>query len=298
MGSHETSPANIPGTEPFGGKVIGEPTPLSREEHLDRWRKAKEKIVQYGEGENIDSATGQTYRHGGGARLVILGEDVMDTCESPWADATVDLAFSRLRKRSDIEVLERGFGMGLVATEVIRNLVGKGGNYTCIELNEEVAEYADSKWKKEQENLHRKLRQSTLGGKSRQPAEVGVEIIRGDAFEQTQELAEKGKKFDIIISDTYPLYDKEQGFNDILDLEMVLRCLEPDGIFAFFGYHPGSEGGLNDAQRSWVGRFFKETYITDVKVYPPRSYSYLNNEGGAVTQLPVIICSEPKLPQS
>lgn len=294
---NETNHGEAIDAQAAGDQLVRETKLLSRKELQRRWKEASYgDVVRYNAGYNTDQ-NGEVYRHERGARLVILGENVMDTCESPWADATVDLAFSELRKRADIEILERGFGMGLVATEAVRHLSGRGGNYSVIELNDDVADYAEGEWKKKQELHYRGLRQSTLGGEKRKPAEVGITIIRGDAVEQTQVLANEGRKFDIIISDTYPLTEDEQGFNDINDLETVVRCLNPDGVFAFFGYHPGSEEDLDQAQWSLVRHHFGTIHIDQAYVLPPKSYKYLNAPNGAVTILPVIICTNPKFPQ-
>ena len=278
-----------------GEQVVGDPKPLSREELLTRWEKAQyDGVVRYGAGSNTDKR-GEFYKHGPGTRLVILGEDVMDSCETPWADATVEFAFEAIGRKTNIAFLERGFGMGIVASRAMEHLALRGGSYSCIELNNQVADYAENAWKPKQE-LRKEIAQSDM--RANRPLSVEIKIIRGDAIRETQKLARKEKKFDIIISDTYPLSKDEEGINDISDLETIIGCLKPDGVFAFFGYHSGSEEDLDRTQRELVYDRFDDIQIKHVSVLPPKSYRYLNTAKGAVTRLPIIICTRPIIQES
>lgn len=271
----------------------------TREELIERWKNARyDDVIRYPSGTSVD-ANGLPFAYQSGARLIILGEEVMDDCQTPWATATVDRAFDALRvsrrnqEIKDVRVLERGFGMGLVATRVMQHLRITGGNYTAIELNEQVANHADGEWTRRQRRMETTAARSPIGAEDNVANRVGINILRGEAFYKTRELAAQGKKFDIIISDTYPLSTEEKSVNDLLDIDVLLECLAPDGVFAFFGYHTGSDGTLNAKQRSLIERHFENINITYVSVSPSPDYKYFNPPSGAVRRLPVIICTQP-----
>lgn len=221
----------------------------------------------------------------------------MDSCQRPWIKETVRKAFESLGPRENVRVLERGFGMGLIAGRIMDHLrrLPQGGSYTVIELNKQVAEFVQIKWMAKQIQIDKVRATSELGGKFKTPNAI-LELIKGDAVEKTQKLAKSGKKFDLIVSDTYPLSENEsEGMNDLVDLETLVRCLDPKGVFAFFGYHTGSTGGLGPRQRNMVHKYFDEDVTTFVTVNPPPDYSYFNPPSGPIRRLPVIICKKPRL---
>lgn len=272
-----------------------------RAELIEEWRTAPERLRGYPAGVYKTSDGSVLYNYTQGTRLWILDQEVMDTCQLPWAHSTADRAFATLGDKENVRVLERGFGMGLVATRVVVDHLGvRGGEYTCIELNEEDANYADNNWRRKQiEELQRRSRARTSSVRGLKQGEVVDnviinDVIRGDSFEETAKLAEQGRKFDIIISDTYPLSREERSVNDLLDLNQLVKCLEPDGVFAFFGYHTGSDGTMNAIQRSMIDRYFRNVNTTHVNVNPPPEYKYFNPPSGPVRRLPVIICTQPQ----
>ena len=265
-----------------------------RKERIEWWRSASEGIMEY-EGNNATDKDGNTYWYGPGLRLLIgdpeKGEaiEVVDSCETPWAVATVDRAFEELRLKSgELRVLERGFGMGIIARKVIQNLIPRGGSYTVIELNRKNAEYAMSWRGKEKIGLTN----IAVGMPATKP-NIAIEIIEGEAYEETAKLAESGRKFDIIISDTYPLTEDEQGMNDLQDLDVLKRCLEPNGVFTFFVYFPGSPDEMAYKQAAMVTRHFANYSGSRVNVNPPPDYKYLQTATGPIRSLPVVICKNP-----
>lgn len=278
-----------------------------REIAVKRWRNALMTVYKYPDGKVIDPK-GNIYEYLEGARLGIGDQlEVMDSCQRPWTNATVDNAFFALdlnhsrnaypETKYDVQVLERGFGMGMIASRIMDHLTTRRGSYTCIELNEQIARYADKTWRNKQDQIARHKATSIRGGRARDAEYLPITITRGDAFEQTARLAREEKKFDIIISDTYPLSEEEKSVNDLLDLETLVNCLNPDGVFAFFGYHSGSQGGMNERQRNLVEKYFDEVSRTIVKgINPPPDYRYFNPENGPVVrELPVIICTKPRI---
>lgn len=289
------------GSIPF---VLEESLSDPRKERIAWWRDAPEEIIKYRANVVRDNDGNFLYRYPRGSRLIIgdkeKGEDVevMDTCETPWANATVDRAFEELRRKDHpISVLERGFGMGITATRVIDHLVIYGGTYTVIELNKLDAAYARDEWKKGQERGIGTRTRGTRGTPSN-GHKIDIEIIEGEAYEETAKLAEKGRKFDIIISDTYPLTKDAQGVNDLEDLETLKRCLETDGVFTFFAYFPGTTSPLElvRKQGDLIHKHFGVNYrVSPVRVNPPPYYKYLQTDTGPVMILPVVTCWGPRL---
>ena len=274
-----------------------------RKERIEWWKNAPEKVKKYKAGVARDNDGNFLYNYPRGSRLIIgdkeKGEDVevMDTCETPWADATVDRAFQELtRKNRPINVLERGFGMGITATRVIDHLAIHGGTYTVIELNKKDAAYAREEWKNNQElGIERRARPR---GAASNGHRINIEVVEGEAYEETAKLAEAGRKFDIIISDTYPLTKDEQGVNDLKDLETLKRCLETDGVFTFFAYFPGTTAPLElvRKQGDLIYDHFGENYrVSPARVNPPSDYKYLQTDTGPVRILPVVTCWNPRL---
>ncbi|MBI2028700.1 MAG: class I SAM-dependent methyltransferase [Candidatus Levybacteria bacterium] len=290
----EAQPACIPTEASFDSGQAEKLTP--REVLVEKWRNAPQDISRYRHGTAVDGE-GNIYEYSAGVRLWIGDQDeVMDSCQKPWAEETVRKAFEafeELGDKKDVRVLERGFGLGLIATQVMDYLRDLGGSYTVIELNRKVANYANTTWRQKQTTISRAKATSEIGGIFR-GLNVGIEVIEGDAFEETRRLAGEGKKFDIIISDTFPLSEDERSVNDLLDLETLVKCLEPDGVFAFFGYHAGYEGGMNDEQRNLVERNFNGVSRTLVTVNPPLDYRFFQTSNGPLRKLPVIICREPR----
>lgn len=268
-----------------------------RKEPIKWWKNAPEKVIPYAGGDFQDRQGNYLYTYDPGSRLLMGDEtkeevvEVMDSCQTPWAHATVDGAFKELGNRDrPINVLERGFGMGIIASRIIHNLARySGGTYTVIELNAQDAEYA-RRWKSNQ--LHALTRASTIRG-VRPNHNIEINIIEGEAYEETAKLAEAGAKFDIIVSDTYPLTEDERGMNDLLDLETLKRCLEPKGVFAFFAHFPGSTEDVALEQERMINKHFEGYSRSRASINPPPDYKYLQPETGPIRSLPVVICKNP-----
>lgn len=270
----------------------------ARKALVEQWRNAPEGVHQYVAGQIKDDSGDVIREWSSGARLWIGDQDeVMDSCQRPWVVETVDKAFEALGPRLNISVLERGFGMGLVAGEIWNHLRRlEKTSYTVIELNSQVANHARNIWLPKQIRSERSKATSEIGG-TYSGSNIAVEIIEGDAVEETEKLAALGRKFHLIISDTFPLSKDENSVNDLLDLGTLIQLLEPDGVFAFFGYHSGYQGGMNERQRNLVEAHFGQINRTMVQgINPPPDYKYFNPENGPIVrELPVIICSKPRL---
>lgn len=282
-----------------GGHAAGVEGPKPTENGaIEEWRNAEATIVDYNGG-MVRPENGASYRYDGGRRLVIKDEQVMDTCEGPWGQAVVDAAFDdpsidRLDRTKTLKVLERGAGLNIAGTRIIDRLIGRGsGEYHVVELNDDVADLAEA-WKADMEaNIRDKERRQGIR------YNIKIFIHRGDARVVARQLAEKGEKFNIIISDTYPLDDSETGVNDIEDIDVLKSMLYRDnGVFAFFSYFPGMEaegdGHMAAKQLGIVRPHFENINFSDVGVKPPEEYRYLFNGGKPVRSLPVVICSKKR----
>lgn len=223
----------------------------------------------------------------------------MDTCEGPWgkiaADKSIeDASWSDFRDpRRTFRILERGAGLNISGTRLIRRLNEKDGpsEYHVIELNEEVADRAEE-WREEQ------LRQLAMITKH-QGIKSGIKIFihRGEAKEETARLVrEEKKKFDIILSDTFPITKAEEGINDIIDIDVIKEGLTRNGVFTFFAYHPGAENieennDLLIRQLNRVSPHFKTTGINNADVKPAKGYDYLfRPDGTPIRRLPAFTC--------
>ena len=293
----DDSGLNLQPTNGEGGGLLVAKESLydPRKERILWWRGAPQKVIEY-EGNNAVDKDGNTYWYGPGLRLLIgdpeKGDaiEVMDSCETPWAVATVDKAFEELRSKSGkLNVLGRGFGLGITARKVIQNLIPRGGSYTVIELNKENATYAKRDWRPKQISA---LASMASGMPATKP-NIDIDIIEGEAYEETAKLAAAGRKFDLVISDTFPLTEEEIGINDLQDLDVVKHCLEPNGIFTFFVYFPGSTDEMAHKQAAMVTRHFINYSGSRASITPPPDYKYLQTDTGPIRSLPVVICKNP-----
>ncbi len=255
------------------------------------------------EGHPILDKEGRITVKGGNRKLV------MDTCEYPWADKTVNLAFDTMvhtYREEPVRVLELGFGLGITANRVIEQLEGRRlkGVYIGVELNEDVYNLALA-WKKRKKDEFKAKEKEMPGSKP----DIDIEIKLGDAgFIAREILAELSdnapKKFDIIISDTFPLRPQDAGINDLKHLQVLKKLLAPGGVFTFYPYTPGMqapkkeglEGIVTGKQLSLINSHF----VTPLpgrraEVFPPRGYKYLWRGGRPVRFLPVIVCKDPIL---
>ncbi len=292
------------GAENGNGKGKDE---LSERFLIEQWRKAPADIEPYGAGK-VDLPNGVSYEYREGKRLTILGKQVMDTCEYPWASETVNFAFDQLthpNSSQPVRVLEMGFGLGITANRVIEQLKGRGlkGEYKVVELNHQVYLSALA-WKKRKEDEFEEDDRIQPGSRPN----IQIEVIEGEANQEARRLlreigSSENQKFDIIISDTFPLREEDQGINDIKDVPTVVRLLHSGGVFAFYPYVPttvskaDTEDGLTSKQRSLVGPYFdhiSSRYTREQPINPPKEYKYLFRKSGAVRSLPVAVGVGPK----
>lgn len=255
---------------------------------VEQWRSAAVEIIEYDSGRAYNQ--GIPYEFVKGIRLIIKGERVMDTCETPWCTATVDALFKDINV-DNTRILIRDFGLGIDSNLVFQKLVGLGrGELHIIELNHEIVQMA-RKWRERRVSMI-----GTLGREvpATKPA-VEIFIHDGDVYEITKQMQERGEKFDIIISDTYPLSEEEEGTNDLLDLETLKKCLMEKGRFSFFAYFKDSSGGLHPTQKDPIIKHFANYAVSEVTVSPPPDDGYLHTpEGNPIRSLPVVVCSNPK----
>lgn len=279
---------------PNGGRDGGFPSQDADPDkrlQVERWRNAETQVIRYPGG------TYQNYKYRPGWRLLIDKNEVMDTCETPWSKATVNEAFNLVheqKRTGPYIVFERGYGLGIAARQTLRHLNLHGGRYDVVELNRNVVRMTKD-WAKREGESHRSL-WALLGASE---PKVEIRVYEGDAVAATQKRAQKiaegrDQPADIIISDTYPLDPQEQGINDLKDLETLKKCLSPHGVFAFYAYFPGSEGGIVRTQRDIIAEHFSDYRYFEVPVNPPPSYRYLQSPAGPVRSLPVVICRYPK----
>lgn len=258
-----------------------------RQNAVELWRTSKAEIIKYQGGIH---PTG--YQYGPGERLVIKNEQVMDTCEEPWVVETVDFLFEQIKMNGKpIRVLEFGFGLGLTANRAVDKLVGIGeGEYRVVELNEDVYKQAIL-WKERTEIY--------LSGR-RPTTNVKIVVQKGEAGEEAEKLS-RGRKFDAIISDTFPLISEEKGINDLLHLSSYSKLLSKDGVFAFFPYFPGfqeesDQGDITSIQHRLLYPYFDEITTRKTTVFPPEDYEYLHTkENKPVRILPVVVAKGLKM---
>lgn len=164
------------------------------------------------------------------------------------------------------------------------------GEYVGVELNKEVFDFAQT-WKNEVE----------AGFQSYSPAEpdIKISIRQGDGRVVAQQLAEERKsrgKFDIIISDTYPIKQDEKGINDLKNLDVLTTCLSSRGVFAFFPFFPESDdpNHFTHEQRRLIAPYFQIVRTSDANINPPKKYKYLWHGSEPVRKLPVAVAIGPR----
>lgn len=279
------------------GVVPGTENPQAKSDEqcvISGWENTPVQIDRY-PGGSLTLTSGDKYRYNPGRRLTIRGAQVMDDCETPWAAATINTAFSELRRRKadTIRVLELGFGLGITASWIIRRFLEREGRseYVGVELNKDVFSSAQE-W---QRNIE-------AGLKAFRPVSPNIKflLLQGDSRTVAVKLAEERKqrgKFDIIISDTYPIKKGDEGINDLKDLDVLTTCLAKDGVFAFFPFFPGSEdpNHFTHEQRSLIAPYFQSILTSSANINPPREYEYLWNGTEPVRKLPVAVAIGPNL---
>lgn len=273
---------------------------VDTEERVAEWVFAPAKLKRYSGGITPKPDGTPDYHYKPGKRLMVRGEQVIDTCEAPWAQKTIDLTFKYAEgynhelEGMPINVLEFGFGLGMTGNYVVSKLHGRGpgGEYRVVELNYDVYQNA-VKWKR---NRDEKLKDEREQGQ--EPPSVKIVTYHNEASLLTKYLVGRGKKFDIIISDTYPLSNEEKGINDLVNLPLIMHLLSKEGVFAFFPYVGGlskeKQQEIYATQSRLLSPHFRKFNQDDVRVNPPPSYDYLKTSDRIMVRtLPIIICSHP-----
>ncbi len=292
----------------MAAELLSNTEKIQRASRVEAWKKEPTHIIDYPGGVTPD---GKSYP--AGRRLIIAGEQVMDTCETPWCKAAVEDVFEEIRLISEIfdnnpnvfkpplRVLERGHGLGISGRFIIQKLIslGRPSSYTVIELNHMVANAARN-W---QESLEHGLKALAYGLVDTLP-QIEMRIIEKDAYEATDEFIKNGEQFDIIFSDTYPLTEAESGSNDIGDIDLLKRCLSPNGRLAYFGldlasthvdpYTYEKTGGIIGNYKIFINEHFETIRVHLVEVNPAPDYLYLHKNGIPIKKLPAITCIGPK----
>lgn len=291
----------------MAGEFLSNAEKLQRVSKVEAWKKEQIHLIDYPGGITPD---GRNYS--AGRRLIIAGEQVMDTCETPWCKSAVEDVFKGIKLEPDLrdssrspnsfkpplKVLERGHGLGISGRFIIQRLISLGypSTYTVVELNHMVANAARN-WK---ESLEHGLKALAYGLVDTLP-QIETRIIEKDALAATEDFIKNGDKFDIIFSDTYPLTEAESGSNDLTDINLLKRCLSPNGRLAYFGLDLASSHVVREGRKGIIGSFdlsifkhFKSVSVNSVEVNPAPDYLYLYKEGIPIVELPAITCIGPK----
>lgn len=278
---------------------------------LKMWEKADYTADSYPEG--TFGFNGFQYRYPEGRTLRIMGEPVMDTCEKPWAEATVrKLLESISGARTDMtreyevpRILELGYGLGITSLEILRGLDSgivtpgpRGGEYTVVELNEKLSRFAKNIISDRIKSLKQLTEPRTHS--SGPKTQIDATVIQGDAYDALGKFAKevkegKRKPFDGIVSD---LFDPGQadGTTDIKRLDLMREILADRGFLTFFVYHQGSTGsGTNRVQEQLLDEYGFDYKTDTVSVSPNPNYEYLFQKGEdgivrPIRRLSTIIC--------
>src|SRR5258708_16101638 len=112
--------------------------------------------------------------------------------------------------------------MGITAEALLHELSERGkGEYHGVELNRGVYSYANNVWRS------RWLEHNKTAPEPE--PKVKISLTLGEASDEARKLAEKGEKYRIIISDTYPITESQRGVNDLLFLDDIVKLLTKDG---------------------------------------------------------------------
>lgn len=248
-------------------------TPEERKPLIEHWQNTPARVVEYPEGVHPDGT-----RYEPGRRLLIGGLQVMDSFEEPWCRATIDTVFQK-KRQGPLVVVERGFGLGIMSQFILEQMLSRGGVYYIIELNDDVYQWAREWASRANENIER------LG------INLQVQVLQGDADEIIRKTHE-GQFIDILVSDTHPLVEDEQGINDLLGLPAMTSHLKDEGAFTFCAFHKDNQGGeLDERQLRLAHRHFGRLTVETTEVTPPPDCTYLQ---GSKKRLPVVLCELPR----
>ncbi len=172
--------------------------------------------------------------------LLIGGWQVMQTWELPLMKF---LAQQVTWNHGDI--LEVGFGMGISATEIIKNGCA---SYTVIEAHPTIVERA-KKWAKNQD--------------------AKIRILEG--FWQDI-IPSMKNKFDGILFDTFPMHSKEKYSNHFPFIPYSPKILKKNGILTFFS---DEKIPFRNNHLTLLFNHFDEVKFTNVKnLNPPKNCEY------------------------
>lgn len=248
-----------------------------RQKEIETWRKKRRIIQPYDAGGYPD---GTTYPAG---LTLIIGnkkepqEEVMNTFETPWCEATVKTMFKD--KEGPQTVIERGFGLGIMSSFIRQEMLSRGGDYHIIELNDMVHKDA-VRWAVKQQRL---IDQMQL------PSPLNIIVHHGDADQVLKRFPDES--FDLIFSDTHQLTEEERGINDLLQPHLLSRKLKLNGRLSICGFHKYNQTGDLDArQRGLITETddFDGGYtVFPVALVPHSECSYLTHVDGKQTLVPV-----------
>lgn len=262
---------------------------------LKEWSNSPYDVLSYKGGTHKYNG-GSTYQYPEGKTLRINDEPVMDTCERPWCEKTIrgmydGIKGARTDMRTEYEsprILELGYGLGITSLEILRGLDGgqvtpgpRGGEYTVVELNKSISEFAQKTVSDRIKRLH---------GLDHTDKKIQATVIHGNAYDALEIFAQeikdgKRKPFDGIVSD---LYDPEQsdGTTDLKRMDLMREVLSDNGIFTFFVYHNQSgASGTNRVQEQLLDRYGFGFHIDSALVNPNPSYEYLFQKDDATGEM-------------
>lgn len=247
-----------------------------RRPYTERWRKLPRVILESKIPEFLPDGTIKPKER----MLLIAGEQVMHAFEEPWCRETVEAMFED--KSGPLTVVERGFGLGIMADYTLQKMLSHGGKYYIIELNDQV--YGDlEKWIKEKKKALEKLKL---------PSPLEIIPIHADADEAILSFAPGS--LDIIISDTHQVVPEERGINDLLLLsELKKRLKQEDGSFTFCAFHKyNQKAGFDEKQIAILSEHFDSFHVVKgVDVNPTSTLGKIDYFQGS--RLPVVRCKRP-----
>ncbi len=266
------------------------------------WSITPATVLEYDGGVICNPDGSIDYKYDSGKRLLIKDYEVMDTCQKQFVQELVNAAFKRLTKKEGdpVRVFEAGWGLGISAERVMRNLAARyfafnsGGEYRGVELNRDVYETAKT-WKTKWDQQIGALNENTEEPKSK----LKSVLYHGEAGEVAEDFIKRGKKFDIIISDTFPIKPEQKAINDLIHMPIFIQLLDEKGVFAFVAYSKDANGYTKDKirelQLSKFAKYFNGYRQYDVPVNPPPDYEFLKERDGSIVRsLSFILCWGPR----
>jgi len=285
----------------------------SRERFAEFWRTASAHHYQYREG-----LTPSGIVYPSGTRLIIGGKEsiddqgrtvieggmhAMDMCEIPFVKESAIQIAKRMPDVSNPRILIAGAGLNIMTDFLLRQLIAKGrGTIDIIELNAKVAKKT-REWIKDKKL---RLEQYSRSMPAAKP-DIEMNVIDGDALVVLEQMARdlesekdsktrEGKKYTVAVCDTCP-FPGEEGKNDLILLNSIVRLMHPEGVWSPCLYTPDAEKHLFDYQVSYIHRYFKELHTDSVPVIAVPGYAYLDSpreKGFEIVEYPIAVARIPK----